>query len=292
MTDYRASFQAIGTGWEIQVDEGLGSKGWAKLTERVYIRIQAFDKAYSRFRADSLVTAMSRSAGTYRLPPDAFHMLEFYKKLNKLTKGNVTPLIGQVMADAGYDATYSLKPGKLSRPPAWEAVIDFSPTSLTLSQPALLDFGAAGKGYLVDIIAELIEKAGATGYLINAGGDIRYRASDTTQLPVGMENPADTSEAIGIVNLHNQSLCASAGSKRQWGDYHHIISPESLSSPREIIATWVIADDTMTADGLATALFFTDPKLLATQFTFTYALLSADMSLQHHKDFPLTVFEH
>jgi thiamine biosynthesis lipoprotein len=286
-----ANFEAIGTQWEIRIKDDIAGEEWGKLMERVYLRIQAFDKAYSRFRTDSLVMAMSQEAGRYELPPDAHRMLEFYEKLNKLTDGKVTPLIGQVMEDAGYDATYSLNGKKLQHPPAWDDVIVYEEKTLTMNRPAMLDFGAAGKGYLVDIIGELIEQAGVRTYVINAGGDLRHRNAKDERLQVGMENPTNTREAIGIVELKNKSLCASAGSKRTWGSYHHIIDPTKLTSPQSVIATWVIADDTMTADGLATALYFTDAQTLARQFTFSYALLSPDMGLVKAKGFPAKLFQ-
>jgi thiamine biosynthesis lipoprotein len=286
-----SNFQAIGTSWNIETRDSLGDKSWAKIMHQIQSHIEDFDKAYSRFRADSLVTKMSRKAGRYKLPPDAHKMLRFYEKLYRATEGKITPLIGQTMSDAGYDANYSLRPKKLAVPAGWENVIEYDQAGLNLKQAALLDFGAAGKGYLIDIIAGLLAGAGLKSFTINAGGDILHRSSQDESLAVGMENPIDTSEAVGIIKLQNQSLCASAGSKRKWAGYHHIIDPESLESPRNILAVWVIAGDTMTADGLATALFFTNPGELAEHFKFSYALLYADMSLQRSKAFPAKLFE-
>ena len=96
--------------------------------------------------------------------------------------------------------------------------------------------------------------------------------------------------AIGTVRLSNRSLCASAGNKRRWGDFHHIIDPTILRSPDRIVATWVLAADTMTADGLATALFFTSAESLQTRFKFSYALLDHTMNLYYAKDFPVNAF--
>jgi thiamine biosynthesis lipoprotein len=289
MRTRQSTFQAIGTHWEIQVQDQISNEAWVELLRRIAERIEYFDMAYSRFRADSLVTKLSKTAGTYKLPADAYKMLQFYEGLYKATEGKVTPLIGQAVADAGYDANYSLQEKAMRQPPRWEEVLAYSEAEITLKQPALLDFGAAGKGYLVDIVSDLINDSGAKNYLINAGGDILHRSN--SELEVGLENPLNVAEAIGIVRLGNQSLCASAGSKRSWGSFHHIIDPDKLRSPQEIIATWVLADDTMTADGLATALFFTSPDDLMKQFKFSYAILNKDMSLTRAKDLPAIVFE-
>jgi len=291
MMPRRTSFEAIGTHWDIQVRDVVAESDWKHLLERVDLRIQAFDGAYSRFRPDSLVTQMSRQAGAYNLPPDGYRLLHFYKQLYEVTSGKVTPLIGQVMADAGYDAAYSFQPKQLRRPPVWEKALRLNSKTLILKRPALLDFGAAGKGYLVDIVSAMLADAGLHNYIINAGGDILSRSKAGESLSVGLENPFDTSEVVGITRLVNQSLCASSGSKRKWGKYHHVIDPTLLESTRTIIATWVIADDTMTADGIATALFFTDPALLRKEFKFSFAVLHEDMALHYSRDFPVQLFE-
>ncbi|CAN5397754.1 FAD:protein FMN transferase [soil metagenome] len=289
----QAKFQAIGTEWDIQVQAALTDNTWAQLVDRIQKRAEAFDALYSRFRPDSLVSRMAREPGSYTMPPDCYKLLSFYHQLYKVTSGKVTPLIGQTMVDAGYDAAYSLQKKALHQPPKWdETLLSYTESTIANKQSVLLDFGAAGKGYLVDIVSELIEAAGIHAYIINAGGDIRYHSPQPWQtLEIGLENPLDTSEAIGIVTVANGSLCASAGSKRKWAGINHIIDPVTLESPEDIIATWVLATDTMTADGLATALSFTAPDVLLKTFSFSYALLRKDMSLQYSKDFPVKIFE-
>jgi thiamine biosynthesis lipoprotein len=259
------------------------------LSEAITGRIDQFDHAYSRFRPDSLVTHMASQAGTHNMPADAHRMLEFYEQLYRITGGKVTPLIGATMVDAGYDASYSFRPkASLATAPHWDDVISYDTHSLTLTRPVLLDFGAAGKGYLVDLIAGLLSDAGLHDYLINAGGDIAHRGD--TSVIAGLESPFDTSQAIGTVPLHNQAIAASAGTKRKWQHFTHIIDPQSRTSPQDIVATWVIAADTMTADGLATALFFAAPETLRTHFDFQYAVLRRNARLSYSDGFNATLF--
>ena len=287
----RLAFEAIGTKWAITAQTVLADAAWRKVEREISARIEAFDKAYSRFRADSLVTRMSQAAGTYDVPADAFALLQFYERLYHATNGAVTPLIGQTVSDAGYDAQYSLRPKKLQTPPRWEDVITYNEQSITLAHPALLDFGAAGKGYLVDIVGGLLADAGVHGFWINAGGDILQRAAGSIPLQVGLENPLQAGEVIGVAEIWNQSICASSGARRAWGAYHHIIDPRTLKSPVAIAGTWVVAASTMLADGLATALFFTEPGELAKHFMFDYAVLESDMGLARSSGFPAMVYE-
>ena len=286
----KVAFEAIGTKWSIEVFEDIPRAKWSALIAQIHKRIEQFDQTYSRFRSDSLVTRMSQKAGRYELPADAFKLLAFYEQLYRLSDRQLTPLIGQVLADAGYDANYSFKSKPLKRPPAWKSVVEYDRKSIELKQPVLIDFGAAGKGYLVDIVASMMEGVGIKNFVINASGDILHRSDDSTPVKIGLENPLDTSEAIGIISLDNQSLCASAGSRRQWGKYSHILNPRTLESPKDTLATWVVASDTMSADGLATALFFTNPAILKKHFDFAYAILDKDMQLSYSKDLMIEVF--
>lgn len=284
------SFEAIGTRWSISVTDDLTDDAWRQLNHAIRDRIEHFDRTYSRFRNDSLVTRIANHAGTYDLPNDTAPLLDFYHRLYTATDGLMTPLIGNALSDAGYDAQYSLhQTGPLHQPFAWPDVLSHTGSTLMAKQPVLLDFGGAGKGYLVDIISELISATQIGTYTIDAGGDILHRTLDGTPVTIGLENPIDHTEAIGTVELHNASLCASSGSRRRWGGYHHILNPRTLQSPTDVIATWVVASDTITADGLATALFFVEPHSLH-EFAFDYAILRHDMSMKHSKNMPIRLF--
>jgi len=252
-------------------------------------RIEAFDKHYSRFRPDSLISEMAQRPGTYKLPADAKPLLDLYAHMYGLTDGAMTPLIGQLLTDAGYDAFYSLEPGPLRPVPAWDDVLEYKFPNLTLKKPALLDVGAAGKGYLVDIIAELIAGRGIKSFCIDAGGDIVQRDAGSRPLRVGLEHPGVTGHVIGVATITNQSLCGSAGNRRAWGAFNHIMDPHSRTSPKHIKALWVIADTALLADALATCLFFVSPAKLA-RYTFEYAIVYQDYSLGRSPGFPATFF--
>lgn len=281
-------FEAIGTQWKIELDF-VPKKRLTKLSKLIADRIADFDKAYSRFRDDSLVSAMALNAGEYRLPDDAEPLIELYNKLHKITDGLMTPTIGTVLAAAGYNADYRLTPEALTQPPDWSAIAAYKHPFLNLSQPALLDFGAAGKGYLVDIIAELLEQTEGIGQIcINAGGDVVCRGPEPTR--IALEHPEHPALAIGIATIENASLCGSAGNRRTWDNFHHVIDPKKLVSPNHIKALWVVAETGLLADGLSTALYFVEPKELAKHFDFEYAIVNEDMSLNYSPNFPAEFF--
>lgn len=281
-------FEAIGTRWAI--DYTIRHVSTQVVESEVRALIAKFDHVYSRFRSDSLVAAMSRSSGTYNLPYNGALLLDLYDQLYDISGGKMTPLIGQVLVDLGYDANYSLVPGQPERPPAWDTIQRRTSSALTLVQPALLDFGAAGKGFLVDMVSELLQDLGATTYCVDAGGDIRHHSASNECLRVGLENPDNFEEAVGIATIGNQSICASSGSHRKWSTYHHIIDPDTLVSPQEVKATWVIADQTMLADGIATCLFFVEPERLRNAFAFEYIVVYADNTFRMSSGSPAELF--
>ena len=110
MSPCEFAFEAIGTSWKISIEEELSPQRQTALLDKILQRIERFDRSFSRFREDSDVTRWSRAAGTYPLPEDAGPLFALYRAMYDATGGAFTPLIGQTMVDAGYDATYSLKP--------------------------------------------------------------------------------------------------------------------------------------------------------------------------------------
>lgn len=274
----KLNFDAIGTPWSIETSVELSPI----IKQAICDRIEIFDRTYSRFRSDSLVTQL-RTPGTYTFPPDVIPLLEFYRDLYTITEGSVTPLIGETLEHIGYDAGYSFK--AKPKPPIafkWDRAMTWRGTNVEIHTPVVLDIGAAGKGYLIDIIAELLEAEGIDKYTIDGSGDIRHRGKIAQR--IGLENPHDTSSVIGTAKLDNASLCASASNRRKWGDWHHIIDARTGKPTNHVMATWVIADSTMIADGLATALFFVPPGMLK-KWKFQSVRLFGDGRIEKTENF-------
>lgn len=282
------SFEGIGTKWQIDIYSPLPSLQWGYLQTVIQERVHLFERMYSRFRSDSFVNLLLSQLGTHILPLDAKPLLSLYQKLYLITNGAFTPLIGQVLIDAGYDAEYSLKGKALHTPPRLEDVVDIDYPNIIVKKSQIFDFGACGKGYLIDIISDVIRTYGVSSFCVDAGGDIRYENNEP--LRVGLENPNNLNQVIGVATIASISLCASAGSRRKWNEYHHIIDPRTLTSPDTVLATWVVAKKTIFADALATCLFLTSPKKLLPHFSFEYLILFSDNSFEKSPGFPAEVF--
>lgn len=277
-------FDAIGTPWRIDVDGDLSAEDLAA----VHARIDRFDRDWSRFRDDSLVSRIAREAGSWPLPEDAPPLLDLYRELHDLTDGRLSPLAGASLEQLGYDAAYRLEPrGAPRAAPRWGDALSLRDTAaglvLDCPSPVLLDVGAAGKGYLVDLVGDLLQARGAIETVVDASGDLRIWGERSIR--VALENPANPAKAVGVVELRGEALCGSATNRRAWGDgLHHIVDATTGLPIRGVIATWAITETALLADGLATALFLTDPARLAQRFAFQWVRLFDDGRLEGSPD--------
>ncbi len=285
------SFDAIGTSWRIGVGgaqtpaASLGSPLDDGDLAAVLARIEQFDRDWSRFRDDSLVSRIAREPGSWRLPADAAPLLDLYEQLHALTDARLSPLVGTTLERLGYDAAYRLTPSGDPLPaPRWADAIALRRADdgleLDTVAPVLLDVGAAGKGYLVDLVGDLLAARGVAETLVDASGDVRVRGGRSIR--IALENPADPTKAVGVAELHDAALCASALNRRAWGaGLHHIVDAVTGRPVGDgIIATWVVAESALLADGLATAMFLTDPARLSERFAFEWVRLGFDGRLE------------
>ncbi len=273
-------FEALGVPWEIVTFKPLK----ANTLDVLHRVVDEFDSLFSRFRPDSTVAEMARTAGTFSFPTYTLPLFELYESLYELTHGAVTPLIGSALEDCGYDATYSLKRKKLRSIPHYQEVVQRKGSVLTTKVPVVFDVGAAGKGFLVDHLAQLLEREGHTHFTVDGSGDIYQKGGEGEV--IGLEFPGKEGEVVGQFPLHNAALCASSVFRRAWAeDMHHIVDAQTMLPTKKYGATWVKADTALLADGLATALFFVEPNVLQSRYTYEYARMNRDNTIEYSKGF-------
>lgn len=282
--DFR--FDGIGTRWEISTPLPLSGTIRARLLSLV----EKYDGEWSRFRPDSTVSAMAREPGRYELPAEAAVLGQLYRSLYGITAGAMTPLIGSSLERLGYDAAYSLQSaGSPVAPPRWDEALDWDGSVLTTSAPVVLDIGAAGKGQLVDLLAAELRSCGEDSFIVDASGDLFHRGPDPVS--VALEHPYDPAKAIGTVQVSAGALCASASNRRVWGDgLHHVLDGTTGRPVTTAVATWTMAESTMVADALATALFFVPGAVLEQTFDFSWLTVFSDGSAAYSGGFEGTLF--
>ncbi|WP_372967921.1 FAD:protein FMN transferase [Microbacterium sp.] len=276
-------FDAIGTVWEIETAQELAADD----RDRVTAEIERFDREWSRFRADSSVARVGRHGGSI-VSSDAGAMLDAYRELSSATAGAVNPLVADSLNALGYDASYSLVASDpVAAPGDWADRLAWTAGEATASAPALLDVGALGKGRLVDLVSAVLSDVPGD-LVVDAGGDL---AAHGAPVRVGLEHPYDTRKAIGVVELQDAALCASAVNRRAWGDgLHHVLDARTGVPVRTWAATWAIAPDAMRADAAATALFFDGGPELAASWNVEWVRMTTDGRAERSPGCPAELF--
>lgn len=253
--------------------------------EAVAERVERFDSDWSRYRDDSLVARIARAPGRYRLPDDAAELMALYAELYAATAGRVSPLVGGALGAAGFGPRLANAPTAI---PSWDDALAWDGEHLDTLTPLVLDVGAAGKGHLVDLVSGMLADAGITRHVVDGSGDLRIR---DVPMRIALEHPADPTKAVGVAELSQGALSASAGNRRRLADgRHHVLDAVTGLPARDVVATWAVAVDDLTADGAATALFFdTDPAWFARRGVEWVRMLS-DGTLQASRGFPGEVF--
>lgn len=279
-------FDAIGTVWEIETTTALADPA----RQAVRTLIDAFDRDWSRFRPDSLVSALARGAGVVAAPADAVDLLETYAAVSAATDGAVNPLVGDSLGRLGYDADYTLAPAgpPVPAPRDWRERLAWTADRMMLTEPALIDVGALGKGRLVDRVLEVVRRWTAGDTVVDAGGDLVARGAP---MRVALEHPYDPARAIGVIELEDAALCASASNRRAWGDgLHHVLDARTGEPVRTVVATWALGDTAMRADAIATALFFDGGARLAADWGIDWVRMLSDGRVEWSPDCPAELF--
>ena len=187
----------------------------------------------------------------------------------------MNPLVGASLEARGYDADYALVDrGARPAPPDWRARLTWTDEALSLTEPAVIDVGALGKGRLVDRVLTALAPFAVGDVVVDASGDLAVRGAAQR---IGLEHPYDPRRAIGVVEVTDAALCASATNRRAWGDgLHHVLDARTGEPVRTIAATWAIAPTAMRADAISTALFFDGGPELAHEWGVEWVRMTTD----------------
>lgn len=127
------------------------------------------------------------------------------------------------------------------------------------------DLNSIAKGYTVDKVAEMLERAGAENYLVEVGGEVRCRGVNGAGnvWTVGIDNPYEGNmspgaDLCGAVQLRDRALATSGNYRRFRIDGNgrkivHTINPRTgYGSVSRLLSATVVAATCAEADALAT----------------------------------------
>lgn len=239
-------------------------------------QVERLEVVASRFRADSEITRVNRSAGTWTEVSGLFvELLETALCAADETGGLVDPCLGRHVDAAGYR---SWEAGAVSvpvmpelvaaTPDAWQA-IDIRGSRVRIPDGVHLDLGATAKAWLADELAERIVEGTGLDVVANMGGDLRA-ISQGTPWVVGMDHALPGVSGMSI-EVTDAGLATSGQGGRRWrtasGWAHHIIDPRTgRSAASRWWAVSVLAASATGANAASTAALVLDgaaPEWLA-----------------------------
>lgn len=127
-----------------------------------------------------------------------------------------------------------------------------------------IDLGAVGKGIAADKIHNfLCRNDKITGAIISVGGTVLTYGEkpDKTSWQVGVVNPIEPAEFIGILSLEGQWCVSTSGDYERYVEvdgvrYHHIINPATgFPADSGVAGVTVLSKDGFLSDALSTACF-------------------------------------
>jgi len=116
---------------------------------------------------------------------------------------------------------------------------------------APLDPSGIVKGWAVQRAGELLERAGAHDFCINAGGDVLTRRprDEATPWRVGIQHPWERDKVAAVVDAYDLAVATSGRYER--GD--HVLDPRTGHPATALASATVVGPDLALADAYATA---------------------------------------
>ena len=231
------------------------------------------NNSFSTYISDSDISKINH--GDSLIVVDDHFKKVFFRSYDiwKLSKGYFDPTVGSMVNAYGFGPGNKIKNISKKQLDSLIELTGFSKVSLTSKgtikkkfSNTYLDFNAIGKGYIVDVISELLISYDIKNFLIEIGGEIIAKGKNPNTgnfWKVAIDNPNQKKnrQFIKTVLLKNKALATSGNYRKYRFDsltgnkYVHTINPKNGKSfQSKILSVSVLASDCMTADAWATAL--------------------------------------
>lgn len=257
---------ALGTTVVIQV-RGAEEDAAQRAMNAAFAEVRRIDTLFSTYQENGPVWRFNHSTESpVNLPAEILWMLSRCDSINTQTNGAFDVLIQPLVEVWGFEGGSPAIPD----PEVLRSALTLSGWShlgfregkpLRRDSGSGLNFGAIAKGYAVDRAILVLEEYGIRDVLVNAGGEIRAIGRGWQ---VGIQHPREEASLLAVV-IPGTKAVATSGDYEQYFErdgqrYHHILDPSTGEPARGCRSVTVLADDVLTADALATAVFVMGPE--------------------------------
>lgn len=233
------SFQAMGTECRVQHDSTSYADADA-FRQHVIEWVRNFEKEFSRFYPDSLISRINTSAGInwVDITQEAESLFALCDWFYWTTRGIFDPAVLPLVKLWDYHAPRRCTPTDDEVSEAltncgWHHVRREKGRILLPASGMGLDVGGIGKEYAVDRVFEMGIKRGIRNILVDFGHDIRGYGEPPEGGPwrVGLEDPRDPGHCWGGVSISDRAVATSGDYLRYFTDngerYGHILDPRT-----------------------------------------------------------------
>jgi thiamine biosynthesis lipoprotein len=220
--------------------------------------LRCIDETCSRFRDDSELAQLNRSAGTpFAASPLLLEALLVALYAAARTDGDVDPTVGRSMGALGWDSDFTVVVARRGRTPrfriipaaGWQRVrIDRAHGTVRIPSSVEIDLGATAKALAADRCARKVHVATGASTLINLGGDIALAGPAPAggwPIRVTDDHRSDATAEGQTVAIAAGGLATSSTTVRRWqaggADVHHIVDPRSGAPAAEVWRTVSVA---------------------------------------------------
>lgn len=225
---------------------------------------------FSRFESDSAIAQLN-GLGQFRDPPPELKRvvttaLDYHRLSHGAFDMTITPVLDLFEERGGRAARLpDLRDMREALARVGSSHVEVGWRRIRFARDGMrITLDGIAKGYIVDGMAETLERHGIRRYLINAGGDIRARRCKEGGRPwaVAVQDP-DRDERLADAIPLTSGAVATSGSYRVHFDedqtFHHIVDGRIGRSPRHAASVSVTAPTATAADALATSVFVLGP---------------------------------
>ena len=241
-------------------------------------QLDQLENKWSRFLPYSEITKLNNSTGApFEVSPETAELIVHALEGYRITNGMFDPTILGDLLRLGYHTSFVAledadAPEVVSELKRGASDIKVNGNQITLPLGAGFDPGGIGKGFAADLIAEEVMKRGASGVLINVGGDIRVMGKSPEGGGWKIDITDHNNNVIECVVLSHGAIATSTTMKRTWSHedhvVHHLIDPAlGINADTHVMLASVITAQCWQAEILTKALMIgkTDMGMKLTQ---------------------------
>lgn len=273
-----ASFTALGTTAAVTV---VDAKALPAALAIVQEELRRIDETCSRFRDDSELAQLNRSAGVpFASSPLLLEALAVALSAAARTDGDVDPTVGRSMGALGWDSDFTVVVARRGQAPrmrivpaaGWQRVrLDRARGLARIPAGVEIDLGATAKALAADRCARRVHEATGASALVNLGGDIALAGpAPAGGWPIRVtDDHRSAATADGqTIALAGGGLATSSTTVRRWragdAELHHIVDPRTGAPAAEVWKTVSVAAGTcVEANSASTAAIVRGEKAVA-----------------------------